>query len=87
MHPMVQSVVVTAFVALVLTPFVLVRLYEFAIQDIGAESVPFPQPWLALGIGSALAFVASFIGALPVVLLCRWAARRFAQRLNHREVV
>ena len=73
------SAAVAAIVALALTPFVLVRLYEFAIRHIGAEAVPFPQPWLALGVGSVVAFSASFVCALPVVCLFR----RFTQRPNH----
>jgi hypothetical protein len=62
--------------ALVVTPLILVRLYYYAISDIGAEPTPFPQPWLALLVGSALAFVASLFPSTLVVLLYRLTARR-----------
>ena len=75
MRPLVRSVVFASVIALALTPFVLIRLYEFAIRDIGAEPVPFPQPWLALGVAVVVAFIASFVCALPIVLLFR----RFTQ--------
>ena len=75
MRPLLRSVAISSLVAVILTPFVLVGLYEFAIREIGAEAVPFPDPWLALGVGSAVSFAASFLCAFIGVLVCRRVAR------------
>ena len=66
--------------ALILTPFILYRLYLYAISDIGAEPNPFPQPWWALLWGSAIAFVLSLFAALPVVFLFRLFVQRWRRR-------
>lgn len=62
--------------ALILMPFVLYRLYLYAISDIGAEPNPFPQPWWALFWGCVIAFVLSAVCALPVAFVYRLFARR-----------
>ena len=78
MHPLLRSAAIASLGAMILTPFVLGQLYEFAIRDIGAEAVPFPDRWLALGVGSAVSFVASFVCAFLAVLVCRRVARSFS---------
>ena len=76
-HPLLSFVCNTVVLALILTPLVLVRLYYYAISDIGAEPNPFPEPWKALFMGSVLAFAVSLVGAFPVVLLYRLFARKW----------
>jgi hypothetical protein len=78
-HPRLSFVCATAVLAFVLAPFVLVRLYYYAISDIGAEPNPFPQPWLAMAVGCVVAFAVSVVPAAPVVLLYRLTSRRWRQ--------
>jgi ABC-type Fe3+ transport system permease subunit len=79
-HPTLSFVCSTFVLALILTPFVLHRLYDYAISDIGAEANLFPQPWWALFCGLVIAFVLSVVGALPVVLVYRLFARRWTRQ-------
>lgn len=74
-RPLWRNVALASFLALMFTPWVLDGLYEFAMRDLGAEPVPFPNPWLALGVGTAVSFVASFLGAFTIALVCRRVAR------------
>jgi hypothetical protein len=76
-HPLLRSAAIASLVAVVLTPFSLVQLYEFAMRNIGAEPLPFPDRWLAFGVASAVSFAASFACAFIVVLVCRRVARSF----------
>jgi ABC-type phosphate transport system permease subunit len=75
-HPVLSFVCSSVVLALMLAPFVLHRLYLYAISDIGAEPNPFPQPWWALFWGSVIAFVLSLFVAVPVVFLFRLFIRR-----------
>jgi len=69
-----------AFVfALIIMPGMFVVLYEFAIRDIGAEPTPFPEPWLALIIGLAFAFVLSVVPAVMILVVFRLLSRNFRQ--------
>lgn len=79
-HPTLSFVCSTFVLALILTPFVLYRLYLYAISDIGAEPNPFPQPWWALFWGGLIAFVLSTVAAFPVLLLFRLFSRRWRKR-------
>jgi hypothetical protein len=79
-HPLLSFVCSTFGLALILTPLVLVRLYYYAISDIGAEPNPFPEPWWGLFMGSVVAFVLSVICAFPFVLVFRLFARRWRRR-------
>jgi len=81
-HLTLSFICSTVVLALILTPLVLVRLYNWAISDIGAEPNPFPQPWWALFWGSVIAFAFSVACALPVVLVYRLLARRLRRRHN-----
>ena len=73
-HP-VLSLVCNAFTfAVVLTPFVLVGLCCCAMSDMGGEPEPFPELWMALVLGSVLAFGISLVGAVPIVLAYRLLA-------------
>jgi hypothetical protein len=60
---------------LVLTPVILVGLYYYAASDSGAESDPFPDPWLDFIVGSIFAFVASLICSFFVVMAYRLMLR------------
>jgi hypothetical protein len=74
-HPRL-SLICSAFVlALLLTPLALVRLYCYAVSDIGAEPTPFPDPWLALIAGLGLAFGFSIVGASFLLFVFRFVAR------------
>ncbi len=74
----VRSVIFrTVALAVILTPLVLQRLYDYAVSDIGAEPNPFPQPWWALFWGCLIAFVLSVVGAFPVVVASRLISRRW----------
>lgn len=66
-RPWLSCLCKTLSLALILTPFILERLYEYAISDIGPEPNPFPEPWRALFWGCAIAFVLGFFCVLPVV--------------------
>jgi hypothetical protein len=81
-HPRLSFVCNTSILALILTPFVLQRLYDYAISDIGAEPNPFPQPWWALFWGSVIAFVISIVCAFSVVWLYRLFARGWPRRFR-----
>ena len=77
LHPFLRSLVIAAVVAFLLAPFVLIQLYKMAIRDIGAEPVPFPHPWRALGVGIAVSFGASFVCAfIAVLVFSRYSFRR-----------
>jgi hypothetical protein len=76
-HPLLSFVCSAFILALILTPLVLICLYCYTISDIGAEPTPFPDPWLAFVVGSAVAFVLNLICAFPVVLAYRLFARRW----------
>ncbi len=75
-HPVLSFACSTFVLALVLTPFVLHRLYLYSISDIGAEANPFPEPWWSLFWGSLIAFVLSVMCAIPPILFCRLLARK-----------
>ena len=75
-HPTPSFLCGTLAVALIFTPFVLVRLYYYAMSDIGAEPNPFPEPWWALFWGIIIAFVLSLVAAVPIIFLYRLFARR-----------
>jgi hypothetical protein len=79
-HPKLSFVCRAVVLALVLTPFVLLRLYYYAISDIGAEPNPFPEPCWILFWGTVIAFVFSLLGAFPVVFLCRLATGKWRLR-------
>lgn len=55
--------------ATLMIPFGLYSLYCWVVNDIGAEPTPFPKPWLALGIGSGISFVAGFTCACPMLVI------------------
>jgi hypothetical protein len=76
-HPLLSHVVAGFALALILTPFVLVRLYYWFISDIGCEPDPFPEPWRALFLGGAIAFVFSCLIAFPAVILVQWLVRKW----------
>jgi hypothetical protein len=76
-HPLLSFVCGTLVLALILTPVILCRFYYWAVSDIGAESDAFPEPWWALFWGGVIAFVLSFLFAVPAVLLFRWLLRRW----------
>jgi hypothetical protein len=69
-HPALSFICSVFVLALVLTPFLLYRLYLYAISDIGADD-PAPLFWWALFPGSVIAIVLSLFAAFPVVLLFR----------------
>ena len=77
-HPTISFFFRTLTLALILTPFVLIRLYYYAIGDIGAEPNPFPRPWWALFWGIVIAFVISSVVAILIASMCRIFARRFS---------
>jgi hypothetical protein len=66
-RPMLHFLHRTLALTLIFTPFVLVRLYYYAISDIGAEPNPFPKPWWALFWGSVIAFMLSLVVAVPIM--------------------
>jgi len=70
-HPRLSFLCSTALLAVVLAPFILIRLYYYAISDIGAEPNPFPDPWWALFWGGTIAFLIGVCAAVPLVCLCR----------------
>jgi hypothetical protein len=79
-HPGLSFVCSSFILALFLTPFVLFRLLFWATSDIGAESNPFPEPWLTLGGGLVVAFGVSFICACPIILAYRFLARHWRKK-------
>lgn len=79
-HPVLSFVCSTLLLTFIFTPIVLVRLYYWAITDIGTEPNPFPQPWWALFWGMVVAFVLSLFGAVPAVLLLRLLSRAWRRR-------
>ena len=79
-HPKLSFICRTFVLALIFTPFGLVRLYHYAIRDIGAEPNPFPEPSWILFWGTVIAFVFSLLCAFPVVYLRRLAARKWRMR-------
>jgi hypothetical protein len=79
-HPTLSFVCSTFVLGLIFTPFVLQRLYDYAISDIGAEANLFPQPLVGFILGVVIAFVLSVVGALPVVLVYRVFALRWRRR-------
>ena len=70
-NPLLSFVCSVLVLALMLTPLVLVGLIHYAFSDIGAEPNPFPDPVLALLVGSVLAFALSLVFAIPAVLAYR----------------
>ena len=76
-HPWISFACSTCVLALISTPWVLIRLYYWSISNIGAEPNPFPEPWLALAVGGAAAFAVSFLCACPVVFAARLFARHW----------
>jgi hypothetical protein len=78
-HPALSFVCYLFVLALILTPFLLYRLYLCAISDIGADD-PLPQLVWALSWGSLIAFILSLFAAFPVVLLFRLLAKRRRRR-------
>lgn len=79
-HPFLSFVCSVFVLALVFTPLILFGLYSYAISDIGAEPNPFPDPWLALAVGSIYSFTISLVGASLVVLAYRMLARSWRSR-------
>jgi hypothetical protein len=79
-HPRLSFLCSTLLVALALAPFVLVRLYYYAISDIGAEPNPFLQPWWALFWGSVIAFFFGVCAAIPVVWVGRLLLRAWRRQ-------
>jgi hypothetical protein len=75
-HPVLSFVCRALILGLILTPFVLQRLYDYAVSDIGAEPNPFPQPFWALCCAGMIALVLSFVLAVPIVFLHRRIFRR-----------
>ncbi len=76
-HPRLSLICSTVLVALVIAPFVLVRLHYYVVSDIGAEPNPFPEPWWALFWGSVIAFLFGVCGAIPIVWVYRLLLRAF----------
>ena len=79
-HPRLSFLCSTVLVALVLAPIALLRLYYYAISDIGAEPNPFPQPWWALFWGSVIAFLFGVCGAIPIVWVGRVLLRAWRRQ-------
>src|SRR5688572_16187688 len=79
-HPLRSFICSTFVLALMLTPLILVRLYYYAISDIGAEPNPFPEPWWALFMGTVFSLALSLLCAFPVVLLCRLVRQGWTRR-------
>jgi hypothetical protein len=79
-HPRLSFISNTAVLGLILTPFVLYRLYIYTVSDIGAEPNPFPEPWRALFAGTLIAFAFSVLCAIPVVSLYRFISRKRRMR-------
>jgi hypothetical protein len=78
-HP-VLALLRNAFVfALIIMLGTFAVLYEFAIRDIGSEPTPFPEPWLALVIGLAFAFVLSVVPVVVILFVFRLLSRFFRQ--------
>jgi hypothetical protein len=75
-HPRRSFLCTTVLLALIFAPFILVRLYQYAVSDIGAEPNPFPDPWRALFWGGTIAFLIGLFTAIPFVCLCRLLMRR-----------
>jgi hypothetical protein len=75
-HPRLSFVCSAVLWAMILTPFVVVRLYNYAISDIGAEPNPFPEPFWALVVGSVLAFTISLVCVSPFL----WVYRTIVSR-------
>jgi len=74
-HP-VLSFVCSVFVStLILTPPILIGLYYYDLNDIGAEPDPFPDPLLDFVVGSILSFVISLVCSFFVVSAHRLLAR------------
>jgi hypothetical protein len=74
-HPALSFVCNSFVLALILTPFLLYRLYLFAISDIGADD-PGPLFSWALFPGSVVVFVLSLFAAFPLVLLSRLLSKK-----------
>lgn len=81
-HPRLSFFCRSLVLALIFTPFVLVRLYYYTISDIGAEPNPFPQPWWAVFWGSVIAFMVSLVVAVLIMFLWRLSARRSPRGLT-----
>ena len=81
-HPTLSFFCRSIVLALIFTPFVLVRLYYYAISDIGVEPNPFPQPWWAVFWGSVIAFVLGLVFAVSIMFLWRLFARRSTRDLT-----
>jgi len=72
----VLSFVCSVFVStLIFTPLILIGLYHYDLNDIGAEPDPFPDPLLDFVVGSILSFVISLVCSFFVVLAHRLMAR------------
>ena len=78
-HPALALLRNAVVFGLIIMPGMFAVLYEFAICDIGAEPTPFPQPWLALVIGLAFAFVLSVVPTVVVLFTFRLLSRFFPQ--------
>jgi hypothetical protein len=78
--PVLSFVCSVVVLALMLAPLVFVRLCYYVFSDIGAEADPFPDPCLAILLGSVLAFAFSLVCAFPVVLAYRLLARKGRRR-------
>jgi hypothetical protein len=74
-HPVLSFVCRSVVLALLFTPLVLYGLHLVAIDDIGAEPLPLPDPWRVLFWGCLIAFVLSLLAAVPVLIAFRFLAR------------
>jgi hypothetical protein len=77
-YPRLSFLLNVFVVTLMFIPFVLVRLYYWAISDIGAEPNPFPAPLLGL----SAAFALSLPCACSAVLAYRFIARYWKDKRN-----
>jgi hypothetical protein len=77
-HPKLRFLCCVLITAIMLTPLVLAGLYFQVINDIGAESTPFPEPLKALFFGGLLSFIVSSIVAVILVSAYWWVVRAVA---------
>lgn len=80
-HPVLSFVCSVFFLALILTPIVLVFLYHLAMSDLEGVTTPGPFSFAEIGwfllVGGVVAFVLSSVCVLPAVLVYRFLLRRW----------